>query len=152
MEVDRVQTNWNWWDDDAKDMTGNHEQEHETDENQINYDCKGGKGKGGQWQATRKGDGKGSKGGWTSAVVKACFGCGSTTHLIQDCLHRTPQKVQEVRDEADEPEILFIGHHLDDVRPRALAQSYSQKKDVQKIAVRNASRTGGGDQDEIPGF
>ena len=71
---------------------------------------KGGKGKGGQWQATRKGDGKGSKGGWTSAMVKACFGCGSTTHLIQDCPHRTTQKVQEVREEADEPEILFIGH------------------------------------------
>ena len=68
------------------------------------------KGKGGQWQATRKGDGKGSKGGWTSAMVKACFGCGSTTHLIQDFPHRTTQKVQEVREEADEPEILFIGH------------------------------------------
>ena len=71
---------------------------------------KGGKGKGGQWQATGKGDGKGSKGGWTSAMVKACFGCCSTTHLIQDCPHRTTQNVQEVREEANEPEILFIGH------------------------------------------
>ena len=44
MEVDRIQTDWNW-DDDAKEMTDNHEQEHETDENQINYVGKG-KGKG----------------------------------------------------------------------------------------------------------
>ena len=43
-------------------------------------------------------------------MVKARFGCASTTHLIQDCPHRTTQKVQEVREEADEPEILFIGH------------------------------------------
>ena len=35
-------------------------------------------------------------------MVKAC--------LIQDSTHRTTQKVQEVREEADEPEILFIGH------------------------------------------
>ena len=108
MEVDRVQPDWAWWYDQAKETTDNHEQEHETDENQINYvgkgkgkgknkgecwtcgevgrraaECskggwygKGGKGKGGQWQATRQGDGKGSKGGWTSAMVKAFFGCG----------------------------------------------------------------------------
>ena len=25
MEVDRVQTDWTWWDDDAKEMTDNHE-------------------------------------------------------------------------------------------------------------------------------
>ena len=36
MEVDRVQTDWAWWNDEAKETTDNHEQEHETDENQIN--------------------------------------------------------------------------------------------------------------------
>ena len=51
-----------------------------------------------------------SKGGWTSAMVKACFGCGGTTHMIQYCPRRTTQKVQEVRDETDEPENMFIGH------------------------------------------
>ena len=48
MAVDRVQTDWNWWDDHAKEMTDNHEQEHETDENQINYIGKG-EGKGTYW-------------------------------------------------------------------------------------------------------
>ena len=37
IEVDSVQTNWNWWDDDAKEKTDNHEQVHVTDENQINH-------------------------------------------------------------------------------------------------------------------
>ena len=37
MEVDRVQTNWARWNDEAKETTDNHEQEHETDENQVNY-------------------------------------------------------------------------------------------------------------------
>ena len=71
---------------------------------------KGGKGKSGQWNANKKGDGKGSKGGWTAPMVRACFGCGSTAHLIQACPHRTTQKVQEVREVMEEPEILFIGH------------------------------------------
>ena len=43
-------------------------------------------------------------------MVRACFGCGSTAHLIQACPHRTTQKVQEVREVMEEPEILFIGH------------------------------------------
>ena len=33
VEVDRVQTDWNWLDDNAKEMMDNHEQELETDEN-----------------------------------------------------------------------------------------------------------------------
>ena len=41
MEVDRVQTDWAWWNDEAKETTDNHEQELETDENQINNVGKG---------------------------------------------------------------------------------------------------------------
>ena len=75
----------NWWDDDAKEMIDNQEQEHETDENLINYagkegngcgevghraaECskggwcvKGSKGRGGPWHANRKGGGKGMQG------------------------------------------------------------------------------------------
>ena len=58
----------------------------------------------------KKGDGKGSKGGWTAPTVRACFGYGSTAHLIQNCPLRTTQKVQEVKEEMVEQEILFIGH------------------------------------------
>ena len=128
MEVDRVQTDWAWWNDEAKE-TENYEEDVETDENHINYVGKGkGKGKGNgecwafhcpllplppfpyqppllhsaaRWptspHANKKCDGKGSKDGWTAPMVRACFGCGST-------------KVQEVREEMEEPEILFIGH------------------------------------------
>ena len=39
-------------------------------------------------------------------MLKACFGCGSTAHLIQDCFHWVTRKVQEVREEMDEPEDL----------------------------------------------
>ena len=44
MEVDRVQIDWAWWNDEAKE-TENYEEDVETDENQINYVGKG-KGKG----------------------------------------------------------------------------------------------------------
>ena len=104
MEVDRAQTDWAWWNDEAKETTDNHEQEIETDENQINYVGKGkgkGQSKGECWTCGEVGhraaecraakakavNGKGSKGGWTSAMVKACFGCGSTTNLIQALEH-----------------------------------------------------------------
>ena len=69
---------------------------------------KGGKGKSGQWNANTKRDGKGSKGGWTAPMVRACFGCGSTAHLIQDCPHRTTQKVQEVREEMEDCSLVTL--------------------------------------------
>ena len=50
-----------------------------------------------------KGNGKGyGKGG----MPRACFGCGSTEHLMRDC-PRNP-KIQSVEDET--PEVLFIGN------------------------------------------
>ena len=48
--------------------------------------------------------GKGEQGkAW---MQKACFGCGSTEHLLKDC-PKNP-KIQNVEDEA--PEVLFIGN------------------------------------------
>ena len=98
-------------------------------------ECPKGKGKGGTWQGYKggewqgksggywnkggyKGDGKGGKGegktgkgGWTNPMPRACFGCGSTTHLLRDCPNnKTTQEVQEVRGDAGEPEVLFIAH------------------------------------------
>ena len=67
-------------------------------------------GKGGQWTGYHKGDGKGGAGVWSTPMVKACFGCGSTAHLVRDCPNKATQHVQEVRGEMDEPEVLFIGN------------------------------------------
>ena len=47
----------------------------------------------------------------------ACFGCGSTAHLLRDCpmnSSKGDRQVQEVS--ADEPEVLFIGHTGEGVR------------------------------------
>ena len=75
---------------------------------------KGGwKGKG-RWSS--KGTGKDAWGGkgsgkdtWTMPMpmVKACFNCGSTSHLVRDCPGKGAQTVQQVKTE--EPEVLFIG-------------------------------------------
>ena len=62
-----------------------------------------------QWTKNHKGDGKGAKSGWIAPTVKACFSCGSTTHLVRDCPNNGDRRVQEVRDESSEPEVLFIG-------------------------------------------
>ena len=63
-----------------------------------------------RWNGNHKGDGKGGKSGWAAPLVKACFSCGSTSHLARDCPNTRDRTVQEVRDEASEPEVLFIGH------------------------------------------
>ena len=84
-------------------------------------------------------------------MVRACFGCGSTAHLIQDCPHRTTQKVQEVREEMEEPEILFIGHTEIVEDHEFLARGFSQEEDLQGIAVLNASWFGQGDDQLFQG-
>ena len=74
---------------------------------------KGGwKGRGG-WYGKDGWNGKGAeyktgKGGWAPPMVKACFGCGSTAHLMRDCPNKEGQRVQQV--ETDGPEVLYIGH------------------------------------------
>ena len=74
---------------------------------------KGGwKGKGG-WNGKdgwsgKGGDYKTGKGGWAYPMVKACFGCGSTAHLMRDCPNKEGQRVQQV--ETEGPEVLYIGH------------------------------------------
>ena len=62
-------------------------------------------GKGGAWNEYSKG----AKGGVTP-MPRACFGCGSTSHLLKDCPSKVTHKVQEVRDDEEDVEILFIGH------------------------------------------
>ena len=85
----------------------------------INNGGDGKGGKGGGWSNNKGGNGfnggKGAgnglgKGGWQQ---RACFNCGSTGHLARECPSRAgqAQQVREVvREELDEPEILFIGH------------------------------------------
>jgi cellular nucleic acid-binding protein len=60
-------------------------------------------GKGYGWYGKGKGDF--GKGGGTAQ--RACFGCGSTEHLLKDC-PKAPNKVNQVTEEPDE--ILFIGN------------------------------------------
>ena len=50
--------------------------------------------------------GKGKGGDGKGGMRKACFGCGSTEHIIKNCPKNT--NVQQV--EEDVPEILFIGN------------------------------------------
>ena len=52
-----------------------------------------------------KGKGEYGKGGMTSQ--RACFGCGSTEHILKDC-PKNPNKVNQVTEEPEE--ILFIGN------------------------------------------
>jgi hypothetical protein len=56
------------------------------------------------------GKGKGEFGKGGGAPLRACFGCGSTDHLLKDC-PKAPGKVQQV---VQEEEILFIGNVCDD--------------------------------------
>ena len=94
------------------------------------WDCNMGKGKGKGWSKGKGGYGKEgshgkshgkdsfySKGSGKDGyygkgeqgkawMQKACFGCGSTEHLLKDCPENP--KIQNVEDEA--PEVLFIGN------------------------------------------
>jgi hypothetical protein len=72
---------------------------------------KGNYGKGSYYDSGKGYDlGKGGGKTWASPPTRACFGCGSTAHILRDCPNRMTQ-VQEVREEEDEDvEILFIGH------------------------------------------
>ena len=149
MEVDHVQANWGWWEDEGKEeLAGDDARERDEHENEINFvgnfagkgykgkgkgkcwtcgeaghraaECPKGKGKGGGWHnkggykgdgKNGKGEGKTGKGSWTTTTPRACFGCGSMTHLVKDCPNnRVTQQVQEVRGEPEEPEVLFIAH------------------------------------------
>jgi hypothetical protein len=87
-------------------------------------ECPKGKGKASTWQGKNgggwykggykgdgkggKGEGKAGKGGWTNPMPRACFGCGSTAHMLRDCPNnKTAHDIHEVS--GDEPEVLFIG-------------------------------------------
>ena len=83
------------------------------------WDCYNGKGKGkgfgkdggygkgyGKDGYAGKAYGKGKGGDGKGGMRKACFGCGSTEHVIKNCPKNT--NVQQV--EEDVPEILFIGN------------------------------------------
>jgi hypothetical protein len=56
-----------------------------------------------------QGKGKGSDGKGT--MPRACFGCGSTEHLLRDC-PKNPAKIQQVEDKPEE--VLFIGQVKED--------------------------------------
>ena len=83
------------------------------------WDCHKGKGKGKSFGKDAgygkgysrdgyavKGYGKGKGGDGKGGMRKACFGCGSTEHIIKDC----PKNTNVQRVEEDTPEILFIGN------------------------------------------
>ena len=84
------------------------------------WDCSKGKGKGKGWNKGKGGYGKEgsygkghgkdsfhSKGEQGKAwMQRACFGCGSTEHLLKDCPNNP--KIQNIEDEA--PEVLFNGN------------------------------------------
>ena len=59
------------------------------------------------------GKGKGEFGKGIGAQTRACFGCGSTEHLLRDC-PKNPGKVNQVVQEQEE--ILFIGNVRDEWR------------------------------------
>jgi hypothetical protein len=50
--------------------------------------------------------GKGDFGKGGAAMPRACFGCGSTEHILRDC-PKNPAKVQQVTEQED---VLFIGN------------------------------------------
>jgi hypothetical protein len=58
-----------------------------------------------------QGKGKGNDGKGT--IQRACFGCGSTEHLLRDC-PKNPAKIQQVEEKPEE--VLFIGQVKDDWR------------------------------------
>jgi hypothetical protein len=106
-------------------------------------ECPKGKGKASTWQGKNgggwykggykgdwkggKGEGKAGKGGWTNPMPRACFGCGSTAHLMRDCPNnRTTQDVQKVTG-GDEPEVLFIGQTMVQDRQAAWTEVKSRK-------------------------
>ena len=107
-------------------------------------ECPKGKGKASTWQGKNgggwykggykgdwkggKGEGKAGKGGWTSPMPRACFGCGSTAHLLRDCPNnKTTQEIHEVQGEAGGPEVLFIGHTMVQDRQAAWTEVKSRK-------------------------
>ena len=68
-------------------------------------------------------------------MQRACFGCGVTSHLLKDC-PKNPNKIQQLQ-QAEEPEILFIGSVRDDWMPVPL------KTGVLGRGVFSSSHSGG---------
>lgn len=99
----------------------------------------GGHGKGAPYPSYQKGDfkggkGTGGKGTWAATTTRACFNCGSTTHLMRDCPGRAALKVQEVSAE-EESEVLFIGHTTAiDVEERWETVKKKTKNDTDELA------------------
>ena len=54
------------------------------------------------------GKGKGELGKGGGSTMRACFGCGSTDHILRDC-PKQANKVNQVTEEQEQDEILFIG-------------------------------------------
>jgi hypothetical protein len=78
------------------------------------------------------GKGKGDFGKGGVPMQRACFGCGSTEHILKDC-PKNPMKVQQVTEQPEE--ILFIGNVRDEwkqvpmkVVPSKLMQPLPQPK------------------------
>ena len=95
----------------------------------------GGYGKGyGKDGYAGKAYGKGTGGGGKGGMRKACFGCGSTEHVIKDCPKNT--NVQQV--EEDVPEILFIGNVQN---KEALVDGEDEEEVVNGRQVENSERT-----------
>ena len=65
------------------------------------------KGYGKDWYSKGYGKGKGGDYGKGATMVRACFGCGATDHIVKDC-QKNAAKVQQVGEEA--PEIFFVAN------------------------------------------
>jgi hypothetical protein len=99
-----------------------------------------------------QGKGKGSDGKGT--IQRACFGCGSTEHLLRDC-PKNPAKIQQVEEKPEE--VLFIGQVKEDwktvpmkVKLENFVKAPAVKKDVRTQVSQNRFRVLEVDEEEEP--
>ena len=155
MDVDKVQADLNWWDNDLKEESNNHEKGQEQDENQIDFVGKGqGKDEGNREAEARAASGmctgrcdcKGTKeaGRFPKEGVREPFDTGLPER-------GDPEGAgSEARDRRSRR---FIHRsHRDRGGEHALADTYAQEQEVQRTDLQDASLIEGCDGQEFSGY